>query len=181
MGAYHFFTSIPLLWSWETWHGCYQPSEVTASSSVPLTSGPEKCNYRKPKPRTLLFHGLSDYKETLGWCNGKTRQRYFKFEYLIISSLLSALEDTSWALRSVIQIWMKTFSFNSLSLQSRYNFMWTYLTIYDIFITSCENKDCRILTCYNYSPIHLLRVIDYGKTTIKTLLLKSFNKLKLFY
>ena len=53
-------------------------------------------------------------QETLGWCNGKTRQRYFKFEYLIISSLLSALEDTSWALRSVIQIWMKTFSFNSI-------------------------------------------------------------------
>ena len=53
-------------------------------------------------------------QETLGWCNGKTRQRYFKFEYLIISSLLSALEDTSWALRSVIQIWMKTFSFNSM-------------------------------------------------------------------
>ena len=110
-------------------------------------------------------------QETLGWCNGKIRQRYFKFEYLIISSFLSALEDTSWALRSVIQIWMKTFSFNS----SIYiiQFMWTYLTIYDIFITSCENKDCRNLTCYNYFPIHLLWVIDYGKTTIKTFL-KTF-------
>ena len=130
----------------------------------------QKCNYRKPRSKTLLFHGLSDYKETLGWCNGKIRQRYFKFEYLIISSSLSALEDTSWALRSVIQIWMKTFSFNSyhLSLQSWYNFMWTYLTIYDIFITSCENKDCRNSTCYNYSPIHLLWVIDYGKTTPTT-------------
>ena len=57
-------------------------------------------------------------------------------------------------------------------------YMWTYLTIYDIFITSCENKDCRNSTCYNYSPIHLLWVIDYGKTTIKTFLkvlkLKNF-------
>ena len=177
MGAYHFFTSIPLLWSWETWHGCYQPSEVTASSSVPLTPGPEKCNYRKPKSRTLLFHGLSDYKETLGWCNGKIRQRYFKFEYLIISSSLSALEDTSWALRSVIQIWLNFLvliltilqSTTLMKIVSFINLMWTYLTIYDIFITSCENKDCRNLTCYNYLPIHLLWVIDHGKTTIKTL------------
>ena len=87
----------------------------------------QKCNYRKPRSKTLLFHGLSDYKETLGWCNGKIRQRYFKFEYLIISSSLSALEDTSWALRSVIQIWMKTFSFNSLHYH------------YNLDTTSCEH------------------------------------------
>ena len=134
----------------------------------------QKCNYRKPRSKTLLFHGLSDYKEALGWCNGKIRQRYFKFEYLTISSSLSALEDTSWALRSVIQIWMKTFSFNSMI------YMWTYLTIYDIFITSCENKDCRNSTCYNYSPIHLLWVIDYGKTTIKTFLKVLKLKKKLY-
>ena len=118
------------------WHDNMQMHiwRLQALSSVPLDRD-RKCNSGHLSLLPSLFHGLSDYIENLGWCNGKIDKGTDLNTQTILSSLSASPEDTSLlALRS-IQIWL--FSFNSFyilnySFYITVYFMWTYHTIIQI-------------------------------------------------
>ena len=78
------------------WHGNMQMHiwRPQASSSVPLDRD-QKCNSGHPSLLALLFHGLSDYIENLGWCNGKIDKGTDLNTQTILSSLSASPEDTS--------------------------------------------------------------------------------------
>ena len=65
-----------------------------ASSSVPLDRD-QKCNSGHLSLLPSLFHGLSDYIENLGWCNGKIDKGTDLNTQTILSSLSASTEDTS--------------------------------------------------------------------------------------
>ena len=78
------------------WHGNMQMHiwRPQASSSVPLDRD-QKCNSGHLSLLPSLFHGLSDYIENLGWCNGKIDKGTDLNTQTILSSLSASPEDTS--------------------------------------------------------------------------------------
>ena len=78
------------------WHDNMQMHiwRLQALSSVPLDRD-RKCNSGHLSLLPSLFHGLSDYIENLGWCNGKIDKGTDLNTQTILSSLSASPEDTS--------------------------------------------------------------------------------------
>ena len=78
------------------WHDNMQMHiwRLQALSSVPLDRD-RKCNSGHLSLLPSLFHGLSDYIENLGWCNGKIDKGTDLNTQTILSSLSASTEDTS--------------------------------------------------------------------------------------